>query len=90
LLVILTSAAVGVVSQQRSVRSSYTTQATLNDTIKAKKTLLKQGKITIEQYMGHAIYWACKSTCKKLQLAEGQTPIYEIDALEESISNNSD
>jgi hypothetical protein len=73
-----------------SIPQQSKSQATLNDTIIAKKKLLEQGKITIEQYMGQAIYWACMSTCKKLQLAEGQTPIYEIDALDDSISNNSD
>jgi len=57
----------------------------MNTTIKAKKKILEQGHITIDQYMSHAIYWACKSSHKKLQIIWATKPAEEISALEKSI-----
>jgi hypothetical protein len=39
---------------------------TMNDTIAAKKQLLTEGKITVSQYIGQAIFWCCKSNSQKL------------------------
>ena len=39
----------------------------MNDTITAKKHLYSSGKITIDEYVGQAIFWACKSNAKKLK-----------------------
>jgi len=63
-------------------------QATLNDTIKAKQKLIAQGYITTEQFMGQAIYWACKSSNKKLQILWEQKRSEEIEALEKSLYDN--
>jgi len=42
-------------------------QMAMNDTITAKKHLYSSGKITIDEYVGQAIFWACKSNAKKLK-----------------------
>jgi hypothetical protein len=59
----------------------------MNDTIKAKKKLEK-GHIKIDQFIGQAIYWACKSNHKNLRKIFENKPAEEIAALEKSISES--
>jgi len=41
-------------------------QMAMNHTKRAKKHLHSSGKITIDEYVGQAIFWACKFNTKKL------------------------
>jgi hypothetical protein len=43
------------------------TQVSMNETIRNKQILYKDGKITIDEFMSHAVFWVSKSRSLKLQ-----------------------